>query len=233
MHSFKVFTALIFLFLVSCTSTPQVDPEELTAPSPAIDDPAPTPSPSVQPTSSIETDDIVHFDRINSTLIAPGSKFDIQLSTESSSNCRYVMQYPQVSGLADAALQSELNQSLRQNIIEQMRITGDLLGGNRCPQDSLRDSQNRPRLYTWTSGCKTHFAESRLVSIACSTLLVPGAYPHPEIHPITFDLTTGKIYQFAELFKPDANYAVRMAILMRDALVGDRTRVYLFPVRAT
>lgn len=187
------------------------------AQSEAANSSTPTPLPSVQPASSIRVDGIVAFDKIDSTLIEQGSKFDIQFSTESSSNCRYTMKYPQVSGLANTALQAELNQHLRQDMIEQMRITGDLLEGDRCPLNSLRDSQNRPRFYTWTGSCKTHFAESRLVSIACSTLSVPGAYPHPQVHPVTFDLATGKIYQFADLFKPDSNYPVRVAVLMRDA----------------
>jgi hypothetical protein len=230
MHSSKVCALLILLFLVSCTSNFQSNSKKLIAQE-AVNSSTSTLLPSVQSVSSIEIDGIVAFDKIDSTLTAQGSKFDIQFSTESSSNCRYVIQYPQASGLADAALQTELNQSLRQNMIEQMGITGDLLKGNRCPPDSLRDAQNRPRLNTWTSNCKTHFAERRLVSIACLTLTMPGAYPNPEIYPVTFDLMTGKIYQFAELFTPDSNYTVRVAVLMRDAWW--ETGIHLLSISAT
>lgn len=217
MSSFKVCVSLILLFLTSCTSTFERNSEETTAQSRVTVDPTPTPSQSASATPSIGADrSVVNFNKIDSTLMAQGSKFNIQSRTESSSNCRHVMQYPQVSGLADTALQTELNQALRQNMIEQMGVTGDLLEGDRCPRASLRDAQNRPRPYTWSS-CKTHFAANRLVSIACLTLSLPGAYPHPEILPVTFDLKTGKIYQLAELFKPDSNYPVRLAISMRDA----------------
>lgn len=213
----KVCALLIFLLLTSCASTFQLNSEELKAQSVAIDDSSPSPLQSTQPSSSTRADSIVNFDKIDSTLIAPGTKFDIQFSTESSGSCSHTLQYPQVSGLANTALQTELNRGLRQNMIEQMGITGNLLEGDRCPREALRDSQNQPRLYTWTSECKTRFADSRLVSIECLTLTTPGAYPHPEVHTVTFDLATGKIYQFADLFKPDSNYAVRIAVLMRDA----------------
>jgi len=72
-------------------------------------------------------------------------------------------------------------------------------------------------LHTRTVYCKVHFAEDKLVSISCSNLTFPGAYPNPEEHSITFDLATGKIYQFSDLFKPDSNYTVRLAVAMRDA----------------
>lgn len=216
MSSFKVCVSLILLFLTSCTSTFERNSEESMAQSRVTVDPTPTPSQSASATPPIGADGgIVDFDKIDPTLIAQESKFNIQSRTESSSNCRHVMQYPQVSGLADTALQTELNQSLRQNMIEQMRIEGDLLEGNRCPRKT--PSVENSELHTDTVYCKTYFAASRLVSIACLTLSFPGAYPYPEIHPVTFDLKTGKIYQLAELFKPDSNYPVRLAVSMRDA----------------
>ena len=217
MYFSKMCTLLVCLFLISCTSNFEKTSKDLMAQSDAAHSSTQTPLPSIQHAPSIKTDSIVTFDSIDSTLIARESKFNIQFVTESSSNCRYIMQYPQVSGLANTALQTQLNESLRQNMIEEMGITGDLLIGNRCPPDSLRDAQKQPRLYTWTNHCETHFADRHLVSLACLTLTLPGAYPNPEIYPVTFDLATGKIYQFAELFNPDSNYAVRVAVLMRDA----------------
>lgn len=152
MHLSKVGASVDFLFLVSCASNAQENSKESTVQSEAVNSSTSTPSPSVQPTSSTKMDGSVTFEKVDSTLIAPGSKFDIQFSTESTTNCSHTIKYPQVSSLANTAIQAKLNQSLRQNMIEQMRITGGLLDGNRCPQ-----AEGELRLYTRAGGCRTQF----------------------------------------------------------------------------
>lgn len=210
----NLFILLIPFVLASCasTATPQIEPEVSASQTRGIDIASPTPLRASSSTNP-EADDSIHLDEIDPTLIADRDRFNIQFRTESTRDCRYTMQYPEVSGLANTRVQTRLNRSLRQNMIEQMQISGDLLEGNRCP-DEL---QNPIETYTRTFRCTTHFAKSRLISLTCATWSLPGAYPYVQIHPVTFSLETGEIYRFSELFKSEANYSVRMAVLMRDA----------------
>jgi hypothetical protein len=118
-----------------------------------------------------------------------------------------------ISGLADTTLQAELNDRLRQEMMVKMDAPEVMLDGDRCKNVSRKLGER----YTRAARCKVHFAEESLVSISCLNYSEPGAYPQPEVHSITFDLTVGKLYQLTDLFKPNFNYRIRLAVAMRDA----------------
>lgn len=216
-RSSRISILLILLLLVSCASKASIDSEKLLLQS-RDGDASATPSQTVPPAISVEGETLINFEEIDRSLLAEGAKLDVQFKTESTRSCRYTMQYPQVHGLANTALQTELNRSLRQNMIEQMKVSGDLSeGAGRCLHDPPPPVQGVLEFRTWTTSCETHFAEKSLVSLSCDTLTLPGAYPNPEAYSVTFDLTTGKIYQLAKLFKPNSSYVIRMTVALRDA----------------
>lgn len=204
------------LFLAGCaaSSTPQTTSVQTSvSPSPIVSLEAkpPEPTPSIDP---FELYGAVGLDNIEPKLIAKQSKLTIQFKTQSSRDCKLTMQYPYISGLADTTLQGQLNDNLRQDLMVKMNAPETMLDGDRC----RRSVSRKPReFYTRTIGCVVHFAEESLVSISCSNSTSPGAYPQPKEHSVTFDLVTGRIYQLVDLFKPDSNYMVRLAVVMRDA----------------
>ncbi len=210
----KVSLLLAPLFLAACASSSTQQAVSVPAsvsPSPVVSVEAkpPEPTPSIDPIRFGE----VGLDSIEPKLMAKQAKLNIQFKTQSSQDCRLTMRYPTISGLADTALQARLNDSLRQEMMAKMRAPEVMLDGDRCRNVSQKPGE----VYTRTGGCKVHFAEESLVSISCLSYLSPGAYPQPEVHSITFNLVTGRIYQLADLFKPNSNYTVRLAIVMRDA----------------
>lgn len=211
----KVLPLLTHLFLAACTA-PSIPPNS------SIPTPSPSPTVSVaakslEPTPStppIKLTGAVDIDGIEPALIAKKAMLKIYNKIQSSQNCNRVMKYPQISGLADSAWQTRLNESLRQEMMRKMGVLEPMQEGDRC----RNVTRNPGELFTLTAKCVVHFAEGRLVSISCSNFTMPGAYPQPSEHSITFDLATGKIYQVADLFQPESNYSVRLAVAMRDSL---------------
>lgn len=210
----KIFPLLTHLSLTACAA-PSISPTgSIPTPSPSpivVEAKSPEPTPSISP---IKITGVVDIDGIEPALIAKKATLKIYDKTQSSQNCNLVMKYPQISGLADSAWQTQLNESLRQEMMRQMGALEPMQEGNRCPNITRKPGE----LYTRTRECVVHFSEERLVSISCLNFTMPGAYPQPSKHSITFDLATGKIYQFADLFKPEPNYSIRLAVAMRDAL---------------
>ncbi|XGV98330.1 MAG: hypothetical protein ACAF41_05215 [Leptolyngbya sp. BL-A-14] len=193
------------------------------SPSPiaSVEAKSPEPSPSIDPIRFGE----VGLDDIEPKLIAKQGKLNIQFKTQSSQNCRLTMQYPYISGLADTVLQAQLNGRLRQEMMLNMRAPEVMLDGDRCRNVSRKPGET----HTETAHCEVHFAEESLVSISCLNFTSPGAYPQPDVNSVTFDLETGKIYQLANLFRPDSKYTVRLAVAMRDAWWETAAGIVDFP----
>jgi len=223
----KIWILLIHLLLASCTpsqtsesSTQALDLQLEATPTPTFSVPsrftdpefkAPKPKPSIDP---IKVSGAVDLDGIEPALIAKKTKLKIDFKTQSSRNCNLTMKYLEISGLTNVSRQTQLNEALRQNMMDQMEAPNVMSAGDRCSRKRLSEI-DKP--YTRTVYCNVHFAAGSLVSLSCLNLSTPGAYPFPLIHTLTFDLKSGKIYRYADLFKPGSNYSVRMAVLMRDA----------------
>ncbi|UBF25771.1 DUF4163 domain-containing protein [Kovacikia minuta CCNUW1] len=216
MHLPKICLLLTHLLLASCTasSSPQISP----VPTPAS--PSPTTSVEAKPPEPVTWIDrikltgVVDLNGIEAALIAKKAKLNIYDKTQFSQDCKLTMKYPQISGLADVALQSQLNQILRQEMMRKMGASEPMSEADRC-----RKVPRKPgSFYTRTTECVVHFAEETLVSISSSNATLPGAYPAHKENSVTFDLSTGKIYQLADLFKSDVNSPIRLAVAMRDSL---------------
>jgi hypothetical protein len=130
------------------------------------------PPPKPKPFDPLEN---VNLKDIDQTLVSSRAEFNIQFVTQSSTDCKLVMRYPQVSGLADPGWQKEVNGILKQEMMRKMRAPKGMVPGDRC-KDHRPPS---PELYTHTVYCKVRFATDRLISLDCLTLTMPGAYPAP------------------------------------------------------
>jgi hypothetical protein len=166
------------------------------------------PPPKPKPFDPLEN---VNLKAIDQTLVA--NEFNIQFVTQSSPNCNLIIKYPQVSGLADAVWQKELNGILKQEMMRKMRASKGMVPGNRCKKWPPQS----PERYTTTGNCRVGFAVDRLISLDCPTLTMPGAYPAPNHYSMTFDLATGKVFRITELFKSDVNVPLRLALFLNDA----------------
>jgi hypothetical protein len=168
------------------------------------------PPPKPKPFNPLEN---VNLKDIDQTLVSSSANFNIQFVTQSSPDCKLVMQYPQVSGLADPGWQKELNGILKQEMMRKMRAPKEMLPGDRC-----KDRRPPfPKLYTVTGHCDVRFATDRLISLNCNNYMMPAAVPINQNYSMTFDLATGKVFQITELFKSNVNVPVRLALLLRDA----------------
>lgn len=222
----KISLLLAPLFLAACasSSTQQaVSVQASVSPSPvvSVEAKAPEPTPSIDPIRFGE----VGLDGIEPKLIAKQAKLNIQFKMQSSQDCRLTMQYPTISGLGDTTLQAQLNDRLRQEMMVKMKAPEGMLDGDRCRNVSRKLGER----YTKAAGCEVHFAEESLVSSSCLNYSEPGASPQPKVNSVTFDLETGKIYQLADLFKPDSNYTARLAVAMRDAWWETAAGIVDFP----
>jgi hypothetical protein len=156
----------------------------------------------------------VELDKIDPELLAEPAQFDIQSQVEFSQDCKLEVQYPQISGLADPTWQTQINESLRQEIMEQVGASKPMSADNQCPNGPKRTDE----YYTRADKCVVHFAKKRLVSLSCPTHTFPATNLEFIEHPITFDLVTGEIYQLTDLFKANSSYRINLAVAMRDAL---------------
>jgi hypothetical protein len=223
----KIPLLLAPLFLAACASSSTQQAVSVPAsvsPSPVVSVEAkpPEPTPSVDPFTLYGA---VDLDGIDPKLIAKQGKLNIQFKTQSSQDCRLTMKYPTISGLADTALQAQLNGDLRQEMMVKMDAPEGMLDGDRCRKAPRKPGER----YTKTGRCEVHFAEKSLVSISCSGYSLPGAYPQPEVDSVTFDLATGKLYQLADLFKPNYDYTVRLTVTLRDAYWETSAGIIYFP----
>lgn len=226
----KIPLLLAPLFLAACASSStqqavSVPASVLPSSVASVEAKSPEPTPSIIPT---KIPDVAELDEIEPALIAKQAKLKVHFKTQFSQSCALEMKYPQISGLADSTWQTQLNEILRQAMMEKMGASEPMFDRDKCKKVTRKPGDLRTR----TRYCKVHLAKDQLVSISCLNLTTLGAYPHPREHSITFDLATGRIYQPADLFKPDSNYTTRLAVAMRDAWWESRRPPILFPFKS-
>lgn len=102
------------------------------------------------------------------------------------------IEYPRVSGLSNAQVERQINQDIR-DLVEQMIY-------EQTPPGSRK---------TWmTARYQISLNQKGLLSIRLENYAFtpPAAHGYTLVRSLTFDLNTGVIYGFSDLFKPDSNY---------------------------
>jgi hypothetical protein len=121
--------------LASCAAPSIPKPDAVPAPSTiatAAAEPEVKPPKPVTWIDRVRLNGVVELDEIDPALLAKSAKLDIQSKAEYSQDCKFAVQYPQISGLAESTWQTQLNVLLREEIIRQVGVSEPMSADNQC-----------------------------------------------------------------------------------------------------
>ena len=152
---------------------------------------------------------------IDASILQSNDSLTIKLATEEidTGRCYFAVRYPQVEGLADTALEAEVNADIRRQSFDSLHGWDERDTESCSPQTN--EQQFSPGewyyLHVQVDYCRVAYARERLLSVRCQVGITPGANGFIISQPFTIDLATGHFYDFPDLFNPDTDYPYAVA----------------------
>jgi hypothetical protein len=122
--------------------------------------------------------------------------------------CMLKVDQMEIHGLRNKDLQTKINRVLatipQQTITYFQKMNSKNLSSSSNP---CRTSESKNRKVEFFTGkCSVPYAQGELLSLNCHEYYTGGAYPITYNRSMTFNLNTGEIYAFADLFKEKVNF---------------------------
>lgn len=152
---------------------------------------------------------------IDASILRSSDSLTIRLATEEIDTgwCYFAVRYPQVEGLANTALEAEVNANIRRQSFDSLHGWDDYEQGRCFPDANEQQFSSRGSYYLHVrvDYCRVAYARATLLSVRCQVGVEPGANPLILSQPFMIDLATGHFYDFPDLFNPDTDYPYAVA----------------------
>jgi hypothetical protein len=160
---------------------------------------------------------------ISLDILELGSKLEVNATTTKSQSkngkCLSSFDRLEIKGLKDYSIQESINQSLAK-LTETAEDNFQAMSSGKHPGHGTLclDPKTKaiPQLVS-LGRCTITYARRNLLGIKCSEFYTGGAYPLIYVPSITVNLSTGHVYAFSDLFKPNSNYRQRLGEILTSA----------------
>jgi hypothetical protein len=160
---------------------------------------------------------------ISLAILEHGSKLEVNATTTKSQSkngkCLSSFDRLEIKGLKNYNIQESINQSLAK-LTETAEDNFQAMSSGKHPGHGMLCSDPKtnaiPQLM-FLNRCTITYAKKDLLGIKCSEFYTGGAYPLIYVPSITVNLSTGYVYGFSDLFKPNANYRQKLGEILTSA----------------